>query len=244
MARPSLKDPADAGKEKKIKAEIEDKERSLDISSLKFEDFKTVPSTAARTPHPFEGYPEKKIIVGEYKDIEPKLPNGKKNPHFGKIRDLILNLTHLVGLNPTVDVFQDSSGQGITIGDPKKGNERVVNIASSHNRVVSYQGKAWNAVFDREAIFKDGRKLLYSIIPDPIYRSQIIYFYNAKTERIEVNKNYLLPDPDQKSKLRQVFQLLINPRLRVERLASAISGESEESLDDLKSIPDEIQDQE
>lgn len=212
----TYKDPADKGKEKRQEEDIEAQEEVLKMSSMTFDDFKSVPMQAARVPQPFEGYPEKKVVIGEYDDPERKLRDGKKNPNFGKTVDLIVNMTHVVGLNPTVPVFQDPSGLNTWIGDPKKGNEKIVDIQSSHNRVVSYLGRAINCVFDRPIEFEDGRQILCCIVPDPIYRCQLIYKYNGQTKRVEVDGRYLLPDMDQTSRLRQVYLMILNPKLRLE----------------------------
>ena len=221
-----LKDPADKGAEIRENKELSEKEKSLSFNTLTLEDFKAVPKQAARIPHPFEGYPEKKMKIGTYME-------GRKK------KDLIVNATHIVGLNPTFSVVQDPSGEGIAIGKPGKG-EKVVTIESTHNRIVSYAGQSFDAVFDRTLELKDGQKIKYCIIPDPIFRAQIIYFYNTKLERIDVYPQYMLLDDGQTSRLRQVFQMIINPKLRIERIAKAITGESSESLDDLTHITDNI----
>ena len=65
----TYKDPADKGKEKRQEADIEAQEETLKMSSMTFDDFKSVPMQAARLPQPFEGYPEMKIVIGEYDDL-------------------------------------------------------------------------------------------------------------------------------------------------------------------------------
>ena len=204
MGNNKYTDPADKGKEHRDEKAIEEKEKTLDISSLKFEDFKAVPHSAARTPHPFEGYPDRKVKIGEY------MVKNKK-------RDLMMYLSWIVGLNPTVHVPQDPSGLRVLVGNPLRKDEKIVDIPTTHSKWVSYAGSSFDAVFDRKIDFGDGRIIMCAIVPDPISRAQIIYFWNRKTERIDVNSRYLLPDQNQKGPLRRVFQMIINPRLRLEK---------------------------
>jgi hypothetical protein len=215
MAKDKLTDPADAGKANREEVAAKEGQEQVSFDRLKLSDFKAVPKRAARTPHPFQGYPEKKVKAGTYKEK-------------GKEVDLIINATHLVALIPgTHDVPQDPSNEG---------------IRNTQNVIVSYAGRSVNIVFDREMELEDGQKVLYALIPDPLYRSQVVFGWDPKTEQIIVHDQYLLLDDGQFSRLRQVFQMVLNPKLKVERVSKAISGESAESLDELKSVSDEVSD--
>ena len=217
MAKEKLKDPADAGKADREEAAAKEGQEQVSFERLKLSDFKAVPKRAAKTPHPFQGYPEKKVKVGTYMEK-------------GKEVDLVINATHLVALIPgTHDAPQDPS------------NEET-GIRNTRNVVVSYAGRSVNIVFDREMELEDGQKVLYALIPDPLYRSQVVFGWDPKTEQIIVHDQYLLLDDGQFSRLRQVYQMVLNPKLKVERVSRAISGESAESLDELKALSDEVND--
>jgi len=217
MVKDKLKDPADAGKADREEAKAKEGQEQVSFNRLKLSDFKAIPKRAARTPHPFQGYPEKKVKVGTYKEK-------------GKDMDLVINATYLVALIPgTHDAPQDPS------------NEET-GIRNTRNVVVSYAGRALNIVFDREMELEDGQRVFYALVPDPIYRAQVVFGWDPQTEQIVVHDQYLLLDDGQFSRLRQVFQMVLNPKLKVERISKAISGESAESLDELKSLSDEVTD--
>lgn len=227
MADGKLKDPADKGKAKREERDAE--RRILSIDDIDPGDLKPLPATAARTPHPFEGYPEKMMKVGTWFDKADQ-----------KEKDLVLNATHIVMLNPSYVPPQDPSGENVAIdvlNDARK-VIRVENrtIESAHNRVTTYRGDSFNAVFDRELTIR-GVTYKYAIIPEPAHRAQIMFSWNSKAGRIEVDRRYILLDGDQKGRIRQVFQIIINPKLQVEKIAGAIAGETAESLDDLQTEP-------
>lgn len=210
-----LTDPADAGKAQREEAKATEEQGSVSFDRLKLSDFKAVPKRAARTPHPFQGYPERKRAIGTY------LEKGKK-------KDLVINTTHLVALVPGAhEAPQDPSNED-------------TGIKNTRNVVVSYAGRSVNIVFDREMELEDGQKVLYALVPEPLYRSMVVFRWDPKTESIQVNDQYLLLDDGQFSRLRQVFQMVLNPKLKVERISRAISGESAESLDELKELSDEV----
>ena len=228
MSEDTYKDPADKGKEHRDEKAIEEQEKSLDIEGLKFDAFRPVPQSSARVPAPFEGYPDRKVKIGTH------VPQGKKRPV-----DVMINLSWIVGLNPTVDVFQDPSGLDVLVGDPRKNNEKRLNIPSSHNRTVSYNHRAFKAVFDRPFTDEEGRTVMICVIPDPIYRCQIIYYFDG--ERIKVDTRYLLPDMNQKGPLRRTFQMIINPRLKLEASIEqnfyGVSDDEAYKLSDMPGLP-------
>ncbi len=207
-------DPADKGKQKGEEIDI----RMLSIDDLNPSDLKPLPRGAARVPHPFDGYPEKQIKVGTYK-------KGNKEV------DLVLNATHLIALNPSYSPPQDPSGNNVQVTG-KDLKDKNVTIETCHNRVTTYRGDSFNAVFDRDMEVK-GVRYKYAIVPEPVHRAQILFKLNTRDKRIEVDERYILLDQGQRARIRQVFQLIINPKLQVERIAGAIAGDSPESLDDL-----------
>jgi len=215
QVKEKLIDPVDAGKADREEAKIQEEQEKLSFDRLTLSDFRAVPKRAARTPHPFEGYPEKRMVIGTYMEKRTQ-------------KDLEVNTTHLVALMPGFSVTQDPSNEG--------------EVRNSHNVIVSYAGRAVNVVFDRVMKLGDGQKLFYALIPDPLYRCQIIYNWDSKTEQLVVNDKYLLLDDGQASRIRQVFQKVLNHKLKVERISRAISGESPETLDELKDLSDEVQD--
>ena len=217
-----LTDPADKGKQKRESKDVTAKFRELDVNNLDPAAMKPFDRKTTRIPSPFEGYPEKRITVGTY-----KTETGEEKP-------LILNATHMVGLNPAYNPPQDISGENVLIGDPLKG-AHIGTIETTHNRVTTYGRDSFNAVFDREIEIK-GVVYKYAIIPEAVHRAQVMFVYNSRTNRIDVDERYLPFDRDQASRLRQVFQMILNPKLKAERIAGAIAGESPESLDDLTGV--------
>ncbi|MEN6423309.1 MAG: hypothetical protein ABFD76_15320 [Smithella sp.] len=156
---------------------------------------------AAKTVRPFDGYPLKaKIKVGE-------------TEVSGKIKDALVSASFIVVINPTFQVRQDPSNRrGI-----KNYHSRSIRDYENQDNVI--------VVFDREIELK-GKKYLYAVVPQHSVRAQLIFKYDQNKQRIEVCQDYLLLDTDQDSRLKKVFEQIINPKLKVEREASFISGES------------------
>src|SRR3989304_1384005 len=75
---------------------------SLSMDALSLDDFQPVPVTAARQPHPFEGYPQPKVQIGTYKE---------KNQDVS----LMISKTWIIAMNPKEYVHQDPSGNGVSI---------------------------------------------------------------------------------------------------------------------------------
>lgn len=121
--------------------------------------------------------------------------------------------TFIVALNPTILVQQDPNNK-------KK-------IKTYHSRFIRDRevGDNIEVVFDREIKMK-GVTYFCAVVPSHVVRSQIIFNYNNKTKRTEVDPRYMLIDLNQTSRLRQVFLQVINPNLKMERQAAFISGES------------------
>lgn len=217
MAKMEFVDPVET--EEKTAEENKELEHVFDISNLKISDFKSVQLKDARSRHPFDGYPEKKVQIGTYKE-NPNNPKSKDLP-------LIINLTHILVYKE--EVKQDKSGERVSLGFPEMRNnegkiirpntQKEGTIITAHNRrAKDYEsgGIDFDAVFDRTINLADGLIHRACFIPSPSVRAQIVFKYNSKTERIEHDSRYLMADPDQVSRLRRVFEMIINPRIRLE----------------------------
>lgn len=218
----NLKDPV-AKKSDQIKAKKTDDEmKTFDIGNLSLEDFKPLQQRAAATPHPFDGYPRRMVKVGTF-------AGGKK--------DLMMPSYAVVALNPKEVVPQDPSGQRQSIREKKSGREKIVDIYAPHNRcVVDYEngGQNTDVCFDRTIELGNGQKLeRCAFIKSHSVRAQIMFKLDGRGERIQVDGRYLLLDTGQSSRLRRVFEMIVNPKIKKERLSKAISGESDEDLDTL-----------
>lgn len=226
MVDQKFKDPVESGKVKREAETIESQIQDVD-TGISMDEFKVIPREAVRTSNPFDGYPETKVVIGQYKDTESK-KNGKKNPNFNKTVNLVVMKSWVVALSPFVDVQDDPSGKGVAIGDPKKGNEMVVDIPPAHNRTVSYNMKAFKAVFDRPLVTKGGKELMICVVPDPIYRALIMFSYDNKAGAIVPNKKYMLWDSPSKGPLLRTYQMIINPQLKLEaRIEEQFYGTSD-----------------
>lgn len=210
----NLVDPVAEGQAEQEQDEQTEQVKALSLEALSLDDFQPVPITAARQPHPFEGYPQKKIKVGTYRLRQ-------------KETDLIVNATHIVALNPKQYVHQDPSGKGITI--TVGGKEKVVDYKTAHSRVVRNQsGRNEIVVFDRTVNLADGKKMTRcAICPDHTARSQIIFKINPKTGKIEVDNRYVLADGGQAGRLRRLFEMFFYQQTKSDRLAQKFDEEPE-----------------
>lgn len=210
MVRPR-KDPADEIKES-VEEKSLDEVQTFDVSGISIADFKAVPRKSARMVHPFEGYA-----------LKPKVKIGKAS----------VSATHIVALNPTAEPTQDPSGLNQTVG------KKRVTLRSYHSRMFPV-GPSYNeeVVFDRVFETKDGNRLFVAVVPRHENRARLAYTYNWKTERIETDPRYLFLDSDQVNRLRKLFQLLINPKLKKERQSAMVAGEVETSDAELQALPE------
>lgn len=190
----------------------------LSMEALSLEDFQPVPITAARAPHPFEGYPQKKIKIGTYK------LNGKDT-------DLIVSATALVALNPKQYVHQDPSGKGISIS--VGGKEKIVDYNTLHNRIVRDEvGRNIDVIFSRDVLLGNGKKMSRcAYCPDHTARAQIIFKVNPKTGKVEVDDRYVLADIEQVGRLRRLFEMFHYQQTQSERLAKKFDEEPESKSD-------------
>ena len=198
MARPKLVDPVAKGSgEKQEAAEL----GALDIKKAGGLTFRPIPPERARVSRPFDGYPLKKLRFGEVDTYT----------------------THIVALNPTVQVFQDPSNRKV------KTKTGMVQVKNYHSRVIRDQETRENihVPFDRD-IEVDGRAYQCAIIASHNVRAQVCFAYDPQKNRIVVDNRYLLLDSEQDSRLKRVFEQVINPNIKMEREAAFISGESKE----------------
>lgn len=209
MSKQKLTDPADMIDEQIQNDSIEEQAQKVSLDALSLEDLKAIPQSRAAIPHPFEGYPQRKV----------------KDGHGNMI-----NATQLVVLNPKEEVFQDPSGDRVTARQPD-GTTKTVTIKTAHNRiVVDYEngGKNLDIVFDHAIKLADGTVLeRCAFVPSPSARAQIMFTFDARTGRISADNRYLLADSGQFSRLRSVFVNITNPRLKAERDAAFISNETD-----------------
>lgn len=219
MANIELKDPVDKQAESQRVGEDRELEKVFDISNLKIADFKAASLKDARPRHPFDGYPEKKAQIGSYKE-NPNNPKSKEVP-------LVVNLTHILVYKE--EVKQDKSGERVTLGFPEMRNSegkvirpntlKIGTVRTSHNRRhKDYEsgGVDTDVVFDRVIKLADGEVPQAAIVPSPSVRAQIVFRYNSKTQRVEHDPRYLMADPGQTGRLRRVFEMIINPKIRLD----------------------------
>ena len=81
--------------------------------------------------------------------------------------------------------------------------------------------------FDRTITVK-GQEYMYAYVPSHNVRAQLFFKFDNDKQRIIVDPNYMLLDSEQESRLKRVFEQIINPALKLEREASFISGESKD----------------
>ena len=218
------KDPVENKVREKEESKQLDEMKTLDIANVNFEDFKPLDQKTAVSSHPFDGYPTQMVKVGTYM-------------FKGKETDLMIPKHAIVALNPKEVVFKDPSGDRQSVTNRKTGETKIVNIHAPHNRcVVDYENGGFNTdvCFDREIITEDGKTLgRCAFIASHSARAQIMFKLDQRGERINVDRRYLLLDSGQGKRLRRVFEMIVNPKIKTERLARSISGESEEDLDSI-----------
>jgi hypothetical protein len=223
-----LEDPVSKGTKKNQEEKLETDMKRFDISNLTMKDFKQLEAATARTPGPFEGYP-----------MKPKIKVGATE----------ISATLVVALNPKHYVMQDPSGAGQSIvvdkrdGQGKKTGdkvEQIVNLKTYHSRViVDYEGGKRNIdiVFDRILKLADG-EIMCAIVPSHSARAQLLFSLDNKTQKIKVDPRYVILDYDQRKPLRRLFEIIINPHLKIERAADIISGVSDEDPETIGNLPE------
>ena len=228
IPRAKLKDPADANKEAAEEASFEEEMKQADPMRLDPSEIGSMPESAARSPHPFDGYPlGRKVMVG-------------KTP---------ISSTFIVILRDPSAVFQDPSGKGVThqfFAKDKDGNDikpvnadgkflapkiektKVINLETHHNRITSNyddgsrQSMDW--VFDRKVMVGD-REMTCCVIPSHSARAQI-FLRMTKKGKIAIDRRYMLADVNQGNRLRRVFRNIHYQQLKGELAAQKFDSDT------------------
>ena len=212
MPRPAkLRDPVEGSLEEQATEAAFTETEALSIEQLTPG---AVKPSAARATDPFENYPFKWIPLVDKNGKPPVDRAGKPALVNGKAPQVCVS--YIVLHNHLADpVVQDPSNRG------KRTNH--------HSRAIRDEIERINVdmVFDRP--FKTAKGVFFgAIVPQHNLRAQLIFNYNTKSAepRVEVDKRYLLLDTDQVGRLRTLFYQIINPRIRQEKQASFITGET------------------
>lgn len=208
MARPRLIDPvAEAGGEQ----EMEGSGAPLSIESLSPAQVKP---SQAKAGDPFSNYDfkAKTIPLLDVNGNPPVDRAGKPVLVDGKAP--MVCLTHIVLHNHIADPV---------VQDPINRESGRVNYHSTSRR-DEFKRQGIACVFDRP--YKTAKGIFYGcVVPQHNVRAQLIFRRNSDG-RVEVDNRYLLLDPDQVRRLREVFSQVINPKVKQEKQASFISGET------------------
>jgi hypothetical protein len=215
----TLTDPVDEAGQLGIEAAEGLEFDSLDVSKIVVE---VLPEEAAKIPHPFDGYPVKKIKI-PMKETDRKTGKQVLVPKEFSITDWVLH-------NSIADpIHQDPSNRNRktyhsrSVPDALGGN-------SSPNILVQFSVpvKTANGVF------------YGALVPDPYVRSQLIFTTEKAKKgasgRVMVDKRYLLLDPNQKGRLMKCYQQLLRPQQEMERAADFISDVSKEEPSAIRDI--------
>lgn len=229
MATAKLRDPVDAGKEDAEEASFVQQMQEADPTRLDPNEIGSMPESAARTPHPFSGYPlgRKVTLVGS------------KTP---------ISSTWLVILRDPSAVFQDVSGKGVThqvIAKDKEGKDikpmtadgkymapkikasKIINLKTSHNRVTTNyddgSGQSMDWVFDRKIMVGEN-EMTCCVVPSHSARAQI-FLRLSKKGKIEIDRRYMLADTKQGNRLRRVFKNINYQQLAGERAAQQFDSD-------------------
>lgn len=218
-----LRDPVEAkAKVQAEKSAVQEMKEAFSIDNISLDDFKPLAERTALSTHPFDGYPSRMIKVADVKGQAIMMP-----------------AYSIVALNPKEYVHQDPSGKNLSIVNTVTKKEEIKTIQTFHNRiVVDYEqgGRNIDVVFDREIILGDGKVMKNcAFVISHSARSQLLFKLTQKGDKIQVDRRYVLLDVEQASRLRRVYEMIVNPKIRKERLSKAIAGESEE---DIANIPE------
>lgn len=219
----TFRDPVEKSEKQREEKNLIDEAKKFDIANISLEDFRPIAESAARAPHPFDGYPERLIKVGDT----------KKGP-------LMVPAYSIVALNPKEYVFQDPSGNKVSVTDQKTKREKIVTLKTHHNVMFpDYENGGQNTkiVFDRTLPLANGQVLeSVAFVFSHSLRAQLLFKLDQKGERIQADRRYVLYDIKQTARLRRIFEMIVNPKIANNRLAKWVSGESEEE-------PTEIQEE-
>jgi hypothetical protein len=209
MARQKqLEDPVEKTGELKIAVETDEFD-SLDVSKIKVE---VLPESAAKTIHPFDGYPVRKIKI-DMKELN-------KNTGIKEMVPKTFNLTDWVLHNHLSDpVHQDPSNR-----NKKTYHSRSIKDAMGGNSVP-------NVIIQFSVPIQTATGLFYgALVPDPYIRCQLAFTTERKTGRVIVDKRYMLLDPKQDGRLKQCFLTLLRPQQEMEKAADMITAGEEPTV--------------
>lgn len=176
--------------------------------------FKPIAPKAAKLKRPFDGYPlMRKVQIGEAQ----------------------ISGTFIVAANPTIPVRQDAANK---LKKSKDG--KMTQMANYHSRSIrDYENRTNEIViFDRKLTI--GNQDYYcAVIPSHNIRAQLCYKYNSKSKQLETDNRYLFLDEEQSGRLRQVFEQIINPKLKLEREADFLSGTGSQDAGEVKPLTED-----
>jgi hypothetical protein len=184
---------------------------SLNIENISISQLLPITAAEARIVQPFDGYPAKRITIGAVTTFRH----------------------HIVILKPIIQIPQDSANRKVKV----KGG-KLEQVMTYHNRFVRDLESKDNItiMFDREMKLKDAT-VFFAIVESNNVRAQICFKYDTKRERIMPDDRYVLLDRDQVSRLRRVFEQVINPNIKMEQQARFISGESQADTGEIEPVP-------
>lgn len=205
---PKLIDPVAASEE------VQDAVVGQEVLSVESLTPEQVKPSQAKSVDPFDNYDFKSKMVPllgadgkppRNRDGSPALVDGKAPK---------VCISHIVLHNHIADKVPQ---------DPINRGKRINYFSTSRRDEVERVGLA--LVFDRP--FKTAKGVFYGcIVPQNNVRAQLIFRRNADG-RIEVDNRFLLLDTNQVGRLRTLFTQILNPKLRQEKQASFISGETD-----------------
>jgi hypothetical protein len=206
--RGELRDPVQSDQSALAEEEME----SLDMKKADQVSFKPIPLDAAKTRRPFDGYPLKKFTFGKVNTYE----------------------SYIVAINPSIPIYQDPANKRV-----KQRNGTMKKVLTRHSRVIRDREINENLiiVFDRD-IESNGVNYQCAIVESHNVRAQICFAYDANRKRITVDPRYELLDTEQRGRLRQVYEQVINPKIKMEKQAAFITGETEEDSGEVGLTPE------
>lgn len=197
----------------KVRKDPVDNEQSGDeIKTLTLKDLKakTLSMNVVRASDPFATYPLKHIKTGKMVPVYDE--NGRVVR--GKEKEEVICTTHILLYNHTFKPIRN---------DPANRGK----IRTCHNRSIQdpYTEENYDLVFDRVFEIEDG---VYQgcYVPQDALRAQCYFKVNDRTGRIEQDERYLLLDDEQGKPLLRLYQMIINPKIKMEQQADYIMGET------------------
>ena len=80
--------------------------------------------------------------------------------------------------------------------------------------------------------------MFISIVPDNWIRAQLFFKFDEKSKKVVVYDRYIPFDPEQESRLNKLFYQIINPKLKLEQLASMLASDQMSSDDEMMRLPE------